>query len=87
MRDNKLWESRRLILPEMREKAVKCCRDYRFFVKIRGREEERWGCVVGIPAYGTLKKRVPKVIQAADILKTAGKGGLKKILACSDPDA
>ncbi|MEW5899451.1 MAG: hypothetical protein AB1652_09835 [Bacillota bacterium] len=87
MRENKLWESHRIILPEMREKAVRRCGDCRFFVSIQGREEVRKGCVVSIPEYVTLQKRVPEIIRAADVLKRAGKVGLEEVLKRSDPDA
>ncbi len=87
MRDNKLWESHRIVLPEMRKRAVRRCRDCRFFVKIQGREEIRWGCVASIPDYGTLQKRVPEIIRAADVLRRVGKAGLKEILKHSEPDA
>lgn len=86
MPDNRLWESHRLILPEMREKAVRRCGDCRFFVKIQGREEIRWGCVASIPDYGTLQKRVPEIIRAVDVLRRAGKDGLEEVLKHSDPD-
>lgn len=85
--DNKLWESHRIILPEMREKVTRHCRDCCFLVRILGREEVRWGCVVGIPAYGALQKRVPEIILAGDILLAVGKAGLEKILARGVPDA
>jgi len=87
MLDNKLWESRRIILPEMREKAVRRCRDCRFFVKIQGREEIRWGCVAGIPEYGTLQVKVPEIIPAVEILKKVGKEGLQGALFRGDPEA
>ena len=87
MRENKLWESHRIILPEMREKAVRRCGDCRFFVKIQGREEIRCGCVVNIPAYGTLQMRVPEIICATDVLRRAGKAGLEEVLKSGDPDA
>lgn len=87
MPDNKLWESHRIILPEMREKAVRRCGDCRFFVSIQGREEVRKGCVAGIPEYGSLQKNVPEIIRAADILRRVGKTGLEETLKRGDPDA
>jgi len=81
MRDsNKLWESHRLILPEMREVATRSCGDCRFFVEVQGKQEIRQGCIVGIPVYGTLQKRVPRRISAADILAMVGRGGLDGVL-------
>ncbi|MDQ0285348.1 hypothetical protein J2Z49_000441 [Desulfofundulus luciae] len=87
MEDNKLWEGHRIILPEMREKAVHTCRDCCFLVEIQGRWESRPGCVAGIPRYGTLERRVPLKIHALDILKMAGREGLQAVLACGDPDS
>lgn len=86
MDGNKLWESHRLVLPEMREKAVRCCRDCRFFVLVHGREEQRPGCVVSIPVYGTLHRRVPEKIPAAVVLKLAGREGLQRVLAGGNPE-
>jgi len=85
--ENKLWTGHRLILPEMREKAVRRCEDCRFFVQIQGQEEMRRGCVVSIPEYGTLQKRVPEVILVFAILKKAGSDGLQTILARRNPGA
>ena len=87
MRNNKLWESHRIILPEMREKAVRHCGDCRFFVSIQGKEEARRGCVVSIPEYGALQKRAPEVIPVSAILKKAGSDGLQTILTRRDPGA
>lgn len=83
---NKLWESHRIMYPELREKAVSTCSECRFFVRIQGREEARWGCVAGLPEYRTLRKRVPAVLHAVDILKAAGKEGLYKALECGNPE-
>ncbi|MFA5384378.1 MAG: hypothetical protein WC364_06900 [Eubacteriales bacterium] len=87
MHDNKLWEGHRLILPEMREKALTYCRDCRFFVQVQGREEVRRGCLAGVPAYGTLQKRVPPKISYLELLKMAGPAGANKILESGNPDA
>lgn len=87
MHDNKLWEGHRLILPEMREKALMHCRDCRFFAQVQGREEVRRGCLAGLPAYGTLQKRVPSKIGYLDLLKIAGPAGIDKILENGNPDA
>ncbi|MEW6424553.1 MAG: hypothetical protein AB1523_07365 [Bacillota bacterium] len=84
---NKLWEGHRIILPELREKATRCCGDCRFFVQIQDWEETRRGCVVGIPVYGTLQKRVPEVIPVSDLLKKAGGEELPKIFVRQDPQA
>ncbi len=87
MHDNKLWEGHRLILPEMREKALAHCRDCRFFAQVQGREEIRRGCLAGVPVYGTLQKRVPSKIGYLDLLKMAGPAGINKILENGNPDA
>jgi hypothetical protein len=86
MDGNKLWESHRLMLPEMREKAVRYCRDCRFFVLVQGREEQRCGCVVSIPVYGALHRRVPGKIAAEVVLKLAGREGLQRVLAGGNPE-
>ena len=78
--NNKLWEGHRMILPEMREKAVRSCGDCRFSVEIQGQEETRWGCVAGIPRYGSLERRVPRKIPVREVLGLAGREGLEEIL-------
>ncbi|MDH7480275.1 MAG: hypothetical protein QHH02_09710 [Syntrophomonadaceae bacterium] len=85
--DNRLWEGHRLILPEMREKAVRFCGECRFLVQVQGREEVRLGCVVSIPRYGTLQRRVPEVMRVEEVLHLAGWRGLKEILARGRPEA
>jgi len=76
------------MLPELREKAVTTCGCCVFLVEITGREETRTGCVAGIKEYGTFQKRVPDNIHAMDLMKRAGKEGLKEIISRgSDPDA
>ncbi|MBE3585889.1 MAG: hypothetical protein IMW94_06980 [Thermoanaerobacter sp.] len=74
------------MLPEMREKAVHTCRACCFLVEIQGRRESRPGCVAGIPRYGTLERRVPLKIHALDILKMAGREGLRAALARGNPE-
>ncbi|NSW82768.1 MAG: hypothetical protein HPY90_05745 [Syntrophothermus sp.] len=69
------------MLPEMREKAAHTCGECRFFVEIQGREETRFGCVVSIPRYGSLERRVPQRIHALDIIRLVGKEGLMKIIS------
>lgn len=87
-RGNKLWEGHRLLLPELREKAVTTCRQCVFLVAVAGREETRTGCLAGVKEYGTLWKRVPREIHAAELIRRVGKGGLKEVTARgSDPDA
>lgn len=85
--NNKLWRSQRIILPEMREKAINTCQNCCFFTEIQGREEIRWGCVVIIPCFGKLQRRVPRRIHALEILRLVGKERLKKVLNCNNPEA
>jgi hypothetical protein len=85
--NNKLWEGHRLILPEMREKAVSFCGECRFLVQIQGREEVRLGCVVSLPCYGTLQQRVPEKVHALDLLRLVGKEGVKEMLIKGRPEA
>lgn len=84
---NVLWEKHRMMLPEMREKAVHRCKHCRFFVPIRGRRETRPGCVVHIKAYGNLEKRVPDVLPIMEIIKRVGLEGLEYSLKFNDPEA
>ncbi|MCL6612030.1 MAG: hypothetical protein K6T66_10885 [Peptococcaceae bacterium] len=87
-RGNKLWEGHRLLIPELREKAVAACRSCVFLVAVTGREETRTGCVAGIKEYGTLRKRVPREIHAAELIRRVGRDGLKEVLSRgSDPGA
>lgn len=83
--DNKLWEGHRVILPEMREKAVRTCGECRFSIEIEGKTEKRWGCVRGIPRYGSLDRRVPLQIPVQEVLQLAGREGLEEILARGHP--
>jgi hypothetical protein len=87
-RGNKLWEGHRLFIPEMREKAVTTCGQCVFLVAVVGREETRTGCVAGITEYGTLRKRVPRKIHAADLIRRAGRDAFEEAIARgSDPGA
>lgn len=87
-RGNKLWEGHRLFLPELREKAVTTCRECIFLVAVEGREETRTGCLAGVREYGTLRKRMPRKIKAAVLIRRVGKEGLEEvILQGSDPGA
>lgn len=85
--DNKLWAGHRVILSEMREKAVNTCGECCFLVEIQGREEIRWGCVVGLKKYGNLEKRVPRRIDAREIIKLVGAAGLMKLVEHHHPGA
>jgi hypothetical protein len=87
MRDNKLWEGHRIILPEMRGKAVNHCRDCRFLVRIQGREEIRLGCVASVPRFGTLQRRVPEKMQLVELLRWVKREELNDILDKGDLQA
>lgn len=85
-RGNKLWESHRFFLPELKNKLIPC-RECVFLVWIVGREETRPGCVVSIKKYGTLKRRVPITIHGLELLRLVGKEGLNEIITRgSEPD-
>ncbi|MDH7578042.1 MAG: hypothetical protein QHH75_09540 [Bacillota bacterium] len=84
--NNKLWESHRILLPEVREIIVSRCGECRFFVQIQGQEEIRCGCVVTIKRYRRLHQRVPGRVHVMELLKLAGKSGLQKILEHGDPE-
>lgn len=87
-RGNKLWEGHRLLLPELREKAVTTCRHCIFLVEVAGRQETRTGCLACVKEYGTLQKKVPRRIHAADLLRRVGREGLKEVVSRgSDPGA
>ncbi|MGD0153141.1 MAG: hypothetical protein ABSC17_05190 [Thermacetogeniaceae bacterium] len=86
MRGNKLWEGHRIVLPEMREKAVHRCRECRFLVAIVGQEETRSGCVAGIAGFGELQRRVPEQIPLRELLHLAGRNGLQDVLTRGNPD-
>ena len=82
---NVLWEKHRIMLPEMREKAVYRCQHCLFWVPIQGRKETRYGCVADVKAYGNLEKRVPVVAPVLDIIKRVGLEGLERCLEKDDP--
>ena len=84
--DNKLWEKNRFILPGIRDLAIHRCRDCKFFVNIRGREETKKACVVNIKAFGNLEKRVPANIPIVLIIRLVGLEGLDQSVNVN-PDA
>lgn len=48
----------------------------------------RWGCVVDLPGYGTLKKAIPDTLHALEVVKISGKkDGLLKVLSRGNPGA
>lgn len=78
MRGNKLWDGRRIVLPEMREKAVHRCRECRFLVAITGQEEIRRGCVAGITSFAALRRQIPEQILLRDLLNLVDRDVLKR---------
>jgi DNA-directed RNA polymerase subunit RPC12/RpoP len=76
-----------MYLPGMRDKAIHRCKDCRFFVIIKGRQETRLGCVANIKAYYNLEKRVPREIDVHEIIKRVGLEGLEYSLKFHDPEA
>lgn len=84
-RQNKLWAGHRMILPPVRKLAASRCGQCRFMVEIQGREETRLGCVVHVPGYANLRKRVPGKLQLAELLKQVGLEMLEDILQRGDP--
>ena len=78
MRGNKLWDGHRIVLPEMREKAVHRCRECRFLVAIAGQEEIRQGCVAEITSFAALRRRVPEQTPLRDLLSLIGQEVLER---------
>lgn len=84
---NVLWEKHRMYLPDARKKAVYRCKHCKFFVMIKGRAEDRYGCVVSIKAYGNLENRVPGVLPVMDVIKRVGIEGLEECVRHGDPES
>ncbi len=82
-RQNYLYESHRLLLPEFREKVVNTCAGCRFFVRIAGRTEKRAGCAAALPRYAGTGRRVPEEIPLAEVIREVGKDGLARVLAAA----
>lgn len=86
-RDNLLWEKHRFMLPAVRTRAIHRCKDYRYFVLIKGKSETKNGCVVSIKAYGNREKRIHQVLPVTDVIKRVGLEGLDYCLKLNDPEA
>ncbi len=82
-KDNVLWEKHRIYLPEMRELATHLCRDCKFCVDVKGKDEVRKACIVNIRTYAKLRKKIPQVIPIIQILKLSGTEGLDECLRCN----
>lgn len=84
-RKNFLYESHRMLLPEMRDKAAQVCAQCKFFVRITGRNESRNGCAAQIPRYAGLARMVPRELDAVEVMKLVGREGLKRVLSAAGP--
>ena len=84
-RKNFLYEGHRLMLPELRDKVVHTCARCKFLIMVVGRTEARPGCAALLPSYGSLARRVPPRLDAAEVLKEVGREGLDRVLAGADP--
>jgi len=83
---DKFWESHRVLLPEMREKAVNRCCECRFFIYIQGVNEVRSGCLASVEGYKKLLWKAPDKITLREILNLLGEKGLEDILKRGSPD-
>ncbi len=84
-RRNFLYQSHRLMLPELREKVVHTCSECGFFVQVAGKTETRPGCAAIIPYYASLAGRVPRELKVLEVLQAVGKNGLEQVLAGAGP--
>lgn len=84
-RKNFLYESHRLMLPELREKVIHTCSECKFFVKVVGRTETRSGCAALMPRYVNMARRVPRELDILEVLKTVGREGLEQVLHRASP--
>lgn len=87
MNNNTLWEKHRIFIPQMRSKATHRCKHCKYFIKIQGKKEIRYGCVINIQIYKQQVKKVPPVIPIIEIIKEVGKEGLKQCVKNNNPDA
>lgn len=84
-RKNFLYESHRMLLPELRDKAAQTCAQCKFFVRVTGRNKTRNGCAAQIPRYAGLARTVPRELAAAEVLKLVGRDGLERVLSAAGP--
>ena len=84
-RKNFLYESHRLMLPELRDKVSHTCSQCKYMVTVVGKTEARPGCAALIPQYAGLVKRVPERMDVIDVLRLVGRGGLERVLAGFEP--
>ncbi|NLI12978.1 hypothetical protein [Pelotomaculum propionicicum] len=84
-RKNFLYESHRLMLPELRDKVSHTCSQCKYMFLIVGKTESRPGCAALIPQYAGLAKRVPGKLDVTEVLRLVGKEGLERVLAGFEP--
>lgn len=84
-RKNYLYESHRMLLPELRDKVAQACAQCKFFVRVTGRNEVRNGCAAQIPRYAGLARRVPGELDAVEVMKLVGRDGLERVLSAAGP--
>lgn len=77
---NFLYESHRIIPPELRDKINHTCSECKFYVMIVGRHETRPGCAAVIPQYANLTRRVPEKLDIVDVLRAVGREGLERVI-------
>ncbi|AOQ23170.1 hypothetical protein MTAT_17000 [Moorella thermoacetica] len=70
---NALYESHRLILPGIRDRATATCQGCRYYALILGREENKPACLATLNLYLTGERRVPVQLRAEDFIWLAGK--------------
>ncbi|MFA4885366.1 MAG: hypothetical protein WC601_06280 [Desulfotomaculaceae bacterium] len=84
-RKNFLYESHRLMLPELRDKVAHTCSQCKYMVTVVGKTEARPGCAALIPQYAGLVRRVPEKLDVIDVLRLVGKEGLERVLTGFEP--
>ncbi|MTI81995.1 MAG: hypothetical protein FH758_14185 [Firmicutes bacterium] len=68
-KNNFLYRSHTMMLPEMHEKTIHLCQDCSFFVKIIGKQENKSACIKPIPIYKNKAKGPRPEIDIYEILK------------------
>lgn len=79
-RQNFLYRSHTMMLPEMQEKNWYTCRDCRYFVTIVGKQENKSCCVRNIEPYGQQGKKISPQINIYEILKYVSPQQLVKLV-------
>lgn len=84
-RKNFLYESHRLMLPELRDKVAHTGSQCEYMVTVVGKTEARPGCAALIPQYAGLVRRAPGRLDVIDLLRLVGREGLERVLAGFEP--